>query len=409
MYCIKKVTNDISYIGGSDRRLSLFENAYPIPNGISYNSYFIDDEKTAVADTVDKAIADRFLENVEYLLHGRALDYVIVNHMEPDHCATLGTLCEKYPQAQIVCSQKAAAMLKQFFTPNLEARVLIKKEGESLSLGKHKLTFYAAPMVHWPEVTVTYDETDGVLFSADAFGTFGALDGAIFADELGFGEAEYSEALRYYANIVGKYGAQTTALLKKASALDIKVLCPLHGPVWRKDIASFVEKYTLWGTYTPEVQGVLVVYASIYGGTQNAAEITASKLAANDIKVKMYDASITHPSYLLAEAFRFSHIVLASSTYNNGIFTPMEIFLADVRAHMLKNRTVGIIENGSWAPQSGKLIRETLAGLKDITVLPETVSLRSTVKEENLSEIDALVAALTESIQHNDETIQEKA
>lgn len=409
MYCIKKVTNDISYIGGSDRRLSLFENAYPIPNGISYNSYFIDDEKTAVADTVDKAIADRFLENVEYLLHGRALDYVIVNHMEPDHCATLGTLCEKYPQAQIVCSQKAAAMLKQFFTPNLEARVLIKKEGESLSLGKHKLTFYAAPMVHWPEVTVTYDETDGVLFSADAFGTFGALDGAIFADELGFGEAEYSEALRYYANIVGKYGAQTTALLKKASALDIKVLCPLHGPVWRKDIASFVEKYTLWGTYTPEVQGVLVVYASIYGGTQNAAEITASKLAANGIKVKMYDASITHPSYLLAEAFRFSHIVLASSTYNNGIFTPMEIFLADVRAHMLKNRTVGIIENGSWAPQSGKLIRETLAGLKDITVLPETVSLRSTVKEENLSEIDALVAALTESIQHNDETIQEKA
>lgn len=409
MYCIKKVTNDISYIGGSDRRLSLFENAYPIPNGISYNSYFIDDEKTAVADTVDKAIADRFLENVEYLLHGRALDYVIVNHMEPDHCATLGTLCEKYPQAQIVCSQKAAAMLKQFFTPNLEARVLIKKEGESLSLGKHKLTFYAAPMVHWPEVTVTYDETDGVLFSADAFGTFGALDGAIFADELGFGEAEYSEALRYYANIVGKYGAQTTALLKKASALDIKVLCPLHGPVWRKDIASFVEKYTLWGTYTPEEQGVLVVYASIYGGTQNAAEITASKLAANGIKVKMYDASITHPSYLLAEAFRFSHIVLASSTYNNGIFTPMEIFLADVRAHMLKNRTVGIIENGSWAPQSGKLIRETLAGLKDITVLPETVSLRSTVKEENLSEIDALVAALTESIQHNDETIQEKA
>lgn len=409
MYCIKKVTNDISYIGGSDRRLSLFENAYPIPNGISYNSYFIDDEKTAVADTVDKAIADRFLENVEYLLHGRALDYVIVNHMEPDHCATLGTLCEKYPQAQIVCSQKAAAMLKQFFTPNLEARVLIKKEGESLSLGKHKLTFYAAPMVHWPEVTVTYDETDGVLFSADAFGTFGALDGAIFADELGFGEAEYSEALRYYANIVGKYGAQTTALLKKASALDIKVLCPLHGPVWRKDIASFVEKYTLWGTYTPEEQGVLVVYASIYGGTQNAAEITASKLTANGIKVKMYDASITHPSYLLAEAFRFSHIVLASSTYNNGIFTPMEIFLADVRAHMLKNRTVGIIENGSWAPQSGKLIRETLAGLKDITVLPETVSLRSTVKEENLSEIDALVAALTESIQHNDETIQEKA
>ncbi len=409
MYCIKKITDDISYIGGSDRRLALFENAYPIPNGISYNSYFIDDEKTAVADTVDKAIADRFLENVEYLLHGRTLDYILVNHMEPDHCATLGTLCEKYPQAQIVCNQKAAAMLKQFFSSDLDVRVLLKKEGESLSLGKHKLTFYAAPMVHWPEVTVTYDETDGVLFSADAFGTFGALDGAIFADELGFGETEYSEARRYYANIVGKYGAQTMALLKKASALDIKILCPLHGPVWRKDIASFAEKYALWGAYTPEVQGVLVVYASVYGGTQNAAELTASKLADNGVKVKMYDASMTHPSYLLAEAFRFSHIVLASSTYNNGIFTPMEIFLADMRAHMLKNRTVGIIENGSWAPQSGKLIRETLAGLKDMTVLPETVSLRSTVKEENLSEIDALVSALTESIQHNNEATQDKA
>ena len=343
MYCVKKITNDISYIGGSDRRLALFENAYPIPNGISYNSYFIDDEKTAVADTVDKSVADRFFENVEHLLNGRALDYVIVNHMEPDHCATLGALCEKYPQAQIVCNQKTAAMLKQFFTLDLDARVVLKKEGESLSLGKHTLTFYAAPMVHWPEVTVTYDETDGVLFSADAFGTFGALDGAIFADEIGFGEAEFSEARRYYANIVGKYGAQTTALLKKTSALDIKILCPLHGPVWRKDIASFVEKYALRGAYAPEEQGVLVVYGSIYGGTQNAAEITAAKLADNGIKVKMFDASVTHPSYLLAEAFRFSHIVLASSTYNNGIFTPMETFLADVQAHMLKNRTVGII------------------------------------------------------------------
>lgn len=399
MYCVKKITNDISYIGGSDRRLALFENAYPIPNGISYNSYFIDDEKTAVADTVDKSVADRFFENVEHLLNGRALDYVIVNHMEPDHCATLGALCEKYPQAQIVCNQKTAAMLKQFFTLDLDARVVLKKEGESLSLGKHTLTFYAAPMVHWPEVTVTYDETDGVLFSADAFGTFGALDGAIFADEIGFGEAEFSEARRYYANIVGKYGAQTTALLKKTSALDIKILCPLHGPVWRKDIASFVEKYALWGAYAPEEQGVLVVYGSIYGGTQNAAEITAAKLADNGIKVKMFDASVTHPSYLLAEAFRFSHIVLASSTYNNGIFTPMETFLADVQAHMLKNRTVGIIENGSWAPQSGKLIREALASLKDMTVLDETVSLRSTVKEANLAEIDALVAALTASLQ----------
>lgn len=394
MYCVRNITEDIFYIGGSDRRLSLFENMYPIPDGVTYNSYFIDDEKTAVVDTVDKAVADLFFENVAHLLSGRTLDYIVVNHMEPDHCATLGVLCEKYPQAKIVCSVKAAGLIAQFFTADLQDRIEQKKEGETLALGKHTLTFYAAPMVHWPEVTVAYAEPGGILFSADAFGTFGATDGCIFADEAAFGEAAYAEARRYYANIVGKYGAQTTALLKKAAGLDIKMLCPLHGPVWRKDFAAFIEKYQLWGAYAPEEQGVLIVYGSIYGGTQNAAEILAAKLASKGVKVKLYDVSVTHPSYLVAEAFRFSHIVFASSTYNNGIFTPMETLLLDLKAHMLKNRTVALMQNGSWAPQSGKLMREILDGMQAITVLEETVNLRSTVKENNLAEIDALCDAL---------------
>ena len=394
MYCVRKITEDIYFVGGSDRRLSLFENMYPIPNGVTYNAYFIDDAKTAVVDTVDKAVGDLFFENVEHLLGGRALDYVVVNHMEPDHCATLGALCEKHPETKIICSAKAAGLIAQFFKADLEDRIEQKKEAETLDLGKHTLTFYAAPMVHWPEVTVAYEKTSGILFSADAFGTFGAIDGCLFADEADFGEAEYAEARRYYANIVGKYGAQTTALLKKAAGLDIKMLCPLHGPIWRKDFGKFIEKYQLWGTYTPEEQGVLIAYGSVYGGTQNAAEILAAKLAEKGVKVKLYDVSVTHPSYLVAEAFRFSHIVFASSTYNNGIFTPMETLLLDLKAHMLKNRTVALVQNGSWAPQSGKLMREILDGMQNITVLEETVNLRSTVKENNLAEIDALCAAL---------------
>ena len=394
MYCVRKITEDIYFVGGSDRRLSLFENMYPIPNGVTYNAYFIDDAKTAVVDTVDKAVGDLFFENVEHLLGGRSLDYVVVNHMEPDHCATLGALCEKHPETKIICSAKAAGLIAQFFKADLEDRIEQKKEGETLDLGKHTLTFYAAPMVHWPEVTVAYEKTSGILFSADAFGTFGATDGCLFADEADFGEAEYAEARRYYANIVGKYGAQTTALLKKAAGLDIKMLCPLHGPIWRKDFGKFIEKYQLWGAYTPEEQGVLIAYGSVYGGTQNAAEILAAKLAEKGVKVKLYDVSVTHPSYLVAEAFRFSHIVFASSTYNNGIFTPMETLLLDLKAHMLKNRTVALVQNGSWAPQSGKLMREILDGMQNITVLEETVNLRSTVKENNLAEIDALCAAL---------------
>ncbi len=398
MYCIRKITDDITYIGGSDRRLALFENVYPIPNGVSYNAYFIDDEKNAVLDTVDKSVSALFFENIAHILGSRTLDYVIVNHMEPDHAATLEELVLRYPQVKIVCNAKSAAMMKQFFSFDADAHTVLVKEGDTLSLGKHTLSFYMAPMVHWPEVMVTYDETEKVLFSADAFGTFGALNGNIFADELPNNTADFSEARRYYTNIVGKYGAQTLALLKKAAGLDMHLLCPLHGPVWRKDIAVFVEKYLTWGAYAPEQKGVLIVYGSVYGGTQNAAEILAAKLAEKGVPAVLYDASVTHTSYLVSEAFRYSHLVFAAATYNNDIFTPVETLLTDLKAHALRNRTVGLIQNGSWAPQSGKKMREILESMQNMTVLPETVTVRSTVKEESLTEIDALCGALIASL-----------
>ena len=398
MYCIRKITDDITYIGGSDRRLALFENVYPIPNGVSYNAYFIDDEKNAVLDTVDKSVSALFFENIAHILGSRTLDYVIVNHMEPDHAATLEELVLRYPQVKIVCNAKSAAMMKQFFSFDADAHTVLVKEGDTLSLGKHTLSFYMAPMVHWPEVMVTYDETEKVLFSADAFGTFGALNGNIFADELPNNTADFSEARRYYTNIVGKYGAQTLALLKKAAGLDMHLLCPLHGPVWRKDIAVFVEKYLTWGAYVPDQKGVLIVYGSVYGGTQNAAEILAAKLSEKGVPAVLYDASVTHVSYLVSEAFRYSHLVFAAATYNNDIFTPVETLLTDLKAHALRNRTVGLIQNGSWAPQSGKKMREILESMQNMTVLPETVTVRSTVKEDSLTEIDALCGALIASL-----------
>ena len=397
MYCTRKITEDISYIGGSDRRLSLFENMYPVPNGVSYNAYFLDDEKIAILDTVDKSIMEQYLENIDFLLNGRTPDYIIVNHMEPDHCAALGTLCAKYPSLQIVCTAKAAALIGQFYNAELAARCLQVKEGDTLSLGRHTLAFYTAPMVHWPEVMVTYDQTEHVLFSADAFGTFGALGGSIFADETGF---DFAEARRYYANIVGKYGPQVLALLKKAAGLAIDCICPLHGPIWRRGFDTFVEKYQKWASYTPEEKAVLIAYGSIYGGTQNAAEILAAKLAEKGVtNLAVYDVSCIHPSYLVSEAFRCSHLVFASSTYNNGIFTNMETLLLDLKAHALKNRTAALMENGSWAPQSGKLMRELLTSMPGITLLEETVSLRSTVKPDNLTEIDALASALAADLQ----------
>ncbi|MBQ8954726.1 MAG: flavin reductase [Clostridia bacterium] len=399
MYCVKKVHDDLYWVGGSDRRLALFENVFPIPRGVSYNAYVLTDEKTVLLDTVDKAVSGVFFENLEHVLAGRPLDYVVVNHMEPDHCATLGELILRHPEVTVVCNAKIVTMIKQFFTFDIDSRVKVVKEGDVLETGAHALTFVMAPMVHWPEVMVTYDAATKTLFSADAFGTFGAIDGNLFADEVNFETEWLEDARRYYTNIVGKYGTQVQALLKKASAIEIETICPLHGPVWRKNIGWFIEKYQKWSTYTPEDEGVVIAYASVYGDTENAASILASKLADAGVKnVKMYDVSVTHPSMIVSEAFRVSHLVFASTTYNAGIFCNMETALHDIAAHNLQNRTIALMENGSWAATSGKLMGEILGGLKNCTILENKVSLKSSLKEEQLADIDALCAAIVSTM-----------
>lgn len=399
MYCTKKIYEDLYWVGGNDRRLALFENIYPISRGISYNSYVLLDEQTVLLDTVDRAINDLFFENLEHVLAGRTLDYVIVNHMEPDHCASLAELVLRYPEIKIVCNAKTLGIIRQFYRFDADSRALIVKEGDTLSTGKHTLTFVMAPMVHWPEVMVTYDTTDKTLFSADAFGTFGALNGNLFADEVNFETEWLDDARRYYTNIVGKYGPQVQALLKKAAGLEIRMICPLHGPIWRENIGWFLDKYQHWSSYTPEDQSVVIAAGSVYGNTMNAAEILAGMLAGRGIKnIKLYDVSNTHPSVLVSEAFRCSHLVFAGSTYNNGIFTPMETVLLDLASHNLQNRTVALIENGTWAPVSGKLMRELVEKMKKTQILEPSITLRSSLKEEQLSALEALADAIAQSL-----------
>lgn len=395
MYCVKQITSDMIWIGGSDRRLALFENIYPIPRGVSYNAYLLLDEKTVLLDTVDRSVSDIFFENLEYALNGRPLDYLVVNHMEPDHCGTMQELVLRHPEVKIVCNAKTLKMIHQFFSFDVDSRALLVQEMDTLTTGRHTLAFVMAPMVHWPEAMVTYDTTDKVLYSADAFGTFGAMNGNIFADEVNF-ETEYlADARRYFTNIVGKYGTQVQALLRKAATIEIKMICPLHGPIWRKDIGWFIDKYVKWSTYTPEEESVMIAYASVYGNTENAANILASKLADAGVKnVAVYDASMTHPSVIVAEAFRCSHLVFASTTYNAGIFATMQTALDDIVAHNLQNRTIALIENGSWAPMADGLMRKKLAALKNVNVLDNTVKILSSVKEDQLSQLNALANAL---------------
>lgn len=391
MHCTRKITDDIIWIGASDRKLSLFEAVYPVPTGVSYNSYLLKDDKTVLFDTVDKSVAEQFFENLAHELGERSLDYVIVQHMEPDHSATLWQLLTLYPDVKVAASAKALTMIAQFFSALPAERVLTIKEGDTLETGHHTLSFVAAPMVHWPEVMMTYDSTDKLLFTADAFGTFGALDGAVFADEVDFDRDYLDEARRYYCNIVGKYGSQVQAVLKKAAGLDIAAICPLHGFVWRREIDKIVSEYDLWSKYEPEEKGVLIAYTSVYGGTQSAAELAAAKLREKGITVKMYDASMTHTSYIVSDAFRYSHIIFATTTYNNGIFIKMEEVLHDLVAHNLSNKTVGIIENGSWAPAAGKLIRTLLGNCKNVNILDEQVTIKSAMKPEDEPAMNALI------------------
>ncbi len=397
MHCTVKVSEDLFWVGGSDRRLALFENAYPIPRGVSYNAYVMLDEQTVLLDTVDHAVGGMLMDNMAHVLAGRKLDWIIVNHMEPDHAATLHDVCRRYPEAKIVLSDKAAAMVDQYFGVELRERFHIVKEGDTLSTGRHEFHFVMAPMVHWPEVMVTYDAADKILFSADAFGTFGALGGALFADEVNFERDWLSEARRYYTNIVGKYGASVQTLLKKAAQLDIRMICPLHGPVWRDNIGWFIDKYQKWSAYQPEENGVLIAYASIYGHTQQAAEKLAFLLREMGVaNIEVYDVSVTHPSYIVSDAFRFGKWALLSATYNAGIFPAMETLLLDLKAHALKNRTVAVVESGSWAPVSGKLMRDILSTMK-VNVLEDKLSIRCALNETGCDALEAMARALAEA------------
>lgn len=395
MYCVKKITEDMYWIGASDRRLELFENVYPIPKGVSYNSYVILDEKTVLLDTVDHSVCSQFLENLEHVLDGRTLDYIIVNHMEPDHCASLAEVVIRYPEVKFVGNAKTFTMMKQFFDFDVDNRAVVIKEGDTISTGKHTLAFAMIPMVHWPEAMVTYDAYDKVLYSADAFGTFGALNGNIFADELNF-EAEWlEEARRYLTNIVGKYGAQVQSALKKAAALDIEMICPLHGPVWRENLGWFIDKYQKWSTYTPEDHAVLIVYASIYGNTESAVNVLAGKISdAGEKNIAMYDVSKTDPSYILAEAFRCDRIVFACPTYNAGLFPKMETLLSELKAHNFQNRKVAVIENGTWAISAGKQMKEILFSMKNMEIYDNTLTVKSSLKRDQMEELDGIVEFL---------------
>lgn len=399
MHSTRKVKDDLIYVGGSDRRLSRFENLFPIPKGVSYNSYVLLDEKTVLFDTADESISRQYIENVVHALNGRPLDYMVVQHMEPDHCAMIDDMLRRYPEAKMVCSAKAVGMYAQFYGTDVAARALVVKEGDKLSTGEHTLHFVMAPMVHWPEVMVTYDEKDKILFSADAFGTFGALAGNIFNDEITFDTTWMNDARRYYTNIVGKYGVQVQALLKKAASLDIEMICPLHGPIWRKDLGLLLEKYQKWSTYEPEDKTVMIAYATMYGNTENAANVLAGMLADKGVKnIAMYDVSETDVSELVAESFRCSHLVLAAPTYNSGIQPKMEAYLSDIKALNLQNRTVAVIDNGTWAATAGKQMIGTLEGMKNMTILENPISIKSALAENQLGALEALADELAKQV-----------
>ena len=399
MFCTRKVNDDYTWVGADGRRLAMFEGVYDVPRGISFNSYLLMDGKTVLFDTADASVCRSFLENVAHGLGGRALDYLVVQHMEPDHAADIRDLLTRHPETTVVCSAAARNMLAQFFGPGYEGRISVVKEGDTLCTGRHTLHFVAAPMVHWPEVLMTYDETDKLLLTADAFGTFGALNGALFADEVNFDRDYLDEARRYYTNIVGKYGTPVQNVLKKAAGLDIQYLCPLHGPIWRENIGWFLEKYKRWSTYTPEAWTAAIFCGSIYGHTENACEILASRLAEKGVRhVRIFDVSHTDVSEQVSAAFQCSHLVFASATYNGGIYTPMETLLLELKAHALQNRTVALIENGSWGPAAARLMAKHLEEMKGMEQIAPPITIRSAVKEEQYRKLEDLADLIAADI-----------
>ena len=392
------ITEDIRYIGVNDHDIDLFEGQYQVPNGISYNSYVIMDEKIAIMDTVDKRKQTEFLENLETALAGRTPDYLVISHMEPDHASSIQAVVERYPEITLVGNAKTFPMLKLYFDLDT-SRALTVKEGDTLKLGRHELTFVMAPMVHWPEVMVSYEDSEKILFSADAFGTFGALNGNLFNDEVDFEKDWIDDARRYFTNIVGKYGMQVQALLKKAAGLDIQMICPLHGPVWRNNLNYFIEKHDKWSKYEPEDQAVAIIYGSIYGNTEQAADALAAKLGAKGVNnIAVYDASKTDVSELIAEIFRVSHVVIACPTYNGGIYPPIENLLAHMKALAVQNRTVAVMDNGTWAATAGKQIVKQLEEMKNMTVLDQKLSIKSTLKADQEDNLDAFAQQIIDAM-----------
>ena len=389
MHCTVKMTEDLYWVGASDRRLALFESVYPIPRGVSYNAYVLLDEKTVLLDTVDQSVAGQFFENLAHVLGGRPLDYIVVHHMEPDHAKTLEETVRRYPEAKIICNAKIRDMIRNYFTFDIDARAILMAEGDTYTFGKHTFAYVMAPMVHWPEVMVSYESSEKVLFSADGFGRFGAV--AKFDENADWA----SEARRYYLNIVGKYGPQVQALLKKAAALDIKTICPLHGPVLTGDLGKYLNYYDLWSSYkAEEPEKILVASASIHGHTRAAAHTMAEKLRAQGAKVVEMDLTRTDVSYAVTEAFRCGKIVLACATYDGFLFPPMENLLTHLKTKNFQNRTVGLMENGTWAPMAAKLMRAELESMKNITLCENVVTIRSAANAAAEAQMDALAAEL---------------
>jgi flavorubredoxin/flavin reductase (DIM6/NTAB) family NADH-FMN oxidoreductase RutF len=397
MHSERKISENLYWVGANDRRIALFENAYPAPNGVSYNAYLMTGEQNLLFDTVDKSFAHQLLENLEFILEGGELHYIIVNHVEPDHSGTICDIAARYPNLKILATAAAINMLKQFYDIKVDMQAV--NDGESVTIGGHTFTFVKAPMVHWPEVMVTFEPASGLLFSADAFGTFGALNGGLYSDDYDFERELLPETRRYYTNIVGKYGTQVTALLEKAAGLPIKMILPLHGPIWRGKLNLIIEKYQAWANYLPEDDTVAVFYASVYGNTQTAAELIAADLTDKGVPgVKIYDVSKTDVSYLLAEAFRAKGLVFASTTYNAGIFIHMEDFLHDIAAHNLKNRVVAYIANGSWAPTVQNLMPGILKAENGFVPVAPPLMIKSSLKPEQRGQITALAGQLAQAI-----------
>ncbi|MDF2948317.1 MAG: FprA family A-type flavoprotein [Sedimentibacter sp.] len=399
MHSVQKISENIYWVGGNDRRLERFENMFPIPNGVCYNSFLILDEKTALMDTVDTAISRLFIENITHVLNGRDLDYLVINHMEPDHCANIEELVKRYPNIKIVGNKKTFQFIGQFYDFDYSMNMLEVKDGETLCLGRHNLKFMTVPMVHWPEVMFTYEETEKILFSADAFGTFGALAGNIFCDETDYDHYYLEEARRYYSNIVGKYGQQVQSALKKLKDYEVNMICSLHGPIWRENLPYILNKYDKWSKYEPEKNGVVLVYASMYGNIENTINVIANKLAQKGVKdMRVYDISKTHPSYIISDIWKYSHVIFGSVTYNMGLYYGMESLLNEIKALNMQNRKVGLVGSGTWSPQSVKIMQEIIGSMKNMDIVGEPFEVTSSMKQEQEEVVDKFVEDFFKSI-----------